>query len=440
MGAHKSPGEVIDEVQVHLGAARLIREEIRRLEIAAKQLDHDARVLAVDTLGIERSDMIVEVAEKTMDVPANRPRVERLVASIMSSGAVPKSAFGGVVAAAEPTGSVPAPQPAIVAQPIAAASAPASPAAQASSLTPNPDQPSVVEPAAIITPEPDSDEAQVEFDDSGKKKRRKPVQKPDVVLYGVTVAGRVSARANQMVEEAIRSAREGGAIDRYDNAGYWGQTLVLRDVYRAAFAAEQAKLSGGPPPPAAEPVAPKPRPSGIDRPVPEARISSLPLVDNATEQGATHSGAEIEVAPITDMEDATDGVEDLEPESDAVYGDVDDHDEAVAQDDNSELPDFLIGNAPVFVGRPEDNEPELEERWDEPFASGVAPSELAMREFEQSQSRAETGAVHAIEPEKKPLPRPSRMPARPGVVRHGGGLNTEISDHTQALLDQAKRA
>ena len=227
MGAQKSPGEVIDEVQVHLGAARLIREEIRRLEIAAKQLDHDARVLAVAELGIERSDMIVEVAEKTMDVPANRPRVERLVASIMSSGGVPKTAFG-VGSAADAIEDSPvlhaAPEPVVsVAKPIS----------PTSDVSPPP-QMEEISPSADLALEVQQPDPKVEIDEQGKKRRRRPDPKPDIVLYGVTVAGRVGARAMQMVEEALRSAREGGTIDRYDNAGYWGQTLVLRDVYRAA--------------------------------------------------------------------------------------------------------------------------------------------------------------------------------------------------------------
>lgn len=50
---------------------------------------------------------------------------------------------------------------------------------------------------------------------------------------------------------------------------------------------------------------------------------------------------------------------------------------------DNELPDFLMDED--YVPAPVEPDPPPEAPWDEPFATGTAPSELAMREYEHQQ-------------------------------------------------------
>lgn len=50
-------------------------------------------------------------------------------------------------------------------------------------------------------------------------------------------------------------------------------------------------------------------------------------------------------------------------------------------DDDNALPAFLMDEN--YVAPPVEPDPPPEPRWDEPYGAGIAPSELAMREYQQ---------------------------------------------------------
>lgn len=410
MGAHRSPGAVVDEVQVRLGAARLIQAEIKRLELARLQLEHDANTLAVNELGIEHSAMIVQLATDTLGNPANQPRIERLVAEIMSAGAVTLPAPAGGAAIAPEVEEQPAPE------------APA----------------------------------------KGRSGRLR--DGPQVSVRGFMVPSVDENTAIRLVDEAIRMAREGGPIDRYDGPKSAGRWQWRGPLYRAVYTAEVQKRvpqpqerppavrTSGPPAALGQRMAPETAVKPAEQPAaPSAQAPQEPPPRPPMRSPRPPQPAIVPAPPEPTVEAAppdvwaTDATS--EPEIEMTYGDVSSQDSEPVEDystmlDPADIPAFLLDTGGAEEAQP----PPVEDRWDRPFASGVAPSELLMQEHERQLQR-EPAPVAPPPPSANQAPtavvedirRPPRRPA-PGIVRHGGGMSTEISAEGQALLDKVRAA
>lgn len=307
MGYRKSHGEALDEAQIRLASALRLQQEVERIGRIAREQIELARRGIIDDLGLDMGEESFTVAKKWADRWIEAPRVDLLVRSIMMGG------DGAELVDEEP--------PAELEQPVPAAAAPPMPHAQ-----------TVVQ----VAPAP----------------RTIPSGEATVDMLGIKVPADKISIAQEILDDADRIAREGGPIDKYNNA--WGINRWRRNLFLAAHTEACARYTKDPSSAA-----------GIDQP-------SLPW-EGAPAAAAEAVRTETRIEPEAYQPPP---VEEAPLHDDVVFGESDERDYGPDVDDHMnepgftiapeepDLPDFLTSGAPP----PHDN-------WEDPYRTGVAASE-----------------------------------------------------------------